>query len=195
MTEDPPHATGVAGSPLAVLVVVGTDIHPFDRLMSWLEEWYASHPDRPRLLVQHGCSRAPRLPATAGAGAAAVPYLGHVELQRVMAEALLVVSHGGPATITEARRAGHLPLVVPRDPGYGEHVDAHQQLFARRLAGAGMVRLCGSGPELAAALTTGLADPAGFRLASDLAGQAGRAQAVARVGAIVDGLVAAAKRR
>ena len=41
-----------------VLVVVGTDHHPFDRAVGWADEWAASHPDR-RVLVQYGTSRRP----------------------------------------------------------------------------------------------------------------------------------------
>ena len=140
-----------------MLVIVGTDIHPFDRLMGWLERWYAARADRPRLRVQHGSSRVPLVP-----GASA--YLAHDELTRAMREALLVVSHGGPATISEARRSGHLPIVVPRDPARAEHVDDHQLRFARRLACAGAVRLCESERAFAATLDRGLAEPAAFTL-------------------------------
>lgn len=165
-----------------VLVVVGTDVHRFDRLVGWLERWHAARPGV-RLVLQYGHSRTPALPE-------ATPFLGHEELQRAMAEATLVVSHGGPATITEARRNGHLPIVVPRDPSHDEHVDNHQQLFSRRLGAAGMVRLCESEAELLAALDEGLADPSRFVLAADPGRPDPRAEAVARVGAVIDELVA-----
>ncbi|WNM42982.1 glycosyltransferase [Micromonospora halotolerans] len=165
-----------------MLVVVGTDVHRFDRLVGWLERWHAGRPGV-RLVLQYGHSHPPALPE-------ATPFLGHEELQRAMAEATLVVSHGGPATITEARRTGHLPIVVPRDPSHDEHVDNHQQLFSRRLGAAGMVRLCESEAELVAALDEGLADPARFVLAADPDRPDPRAEAVARVGAVIDGLVA-----
>ncbi|MEU4441159.1 glycosyltransferase [Micromonospora chalcea] len=164
-----------------VLVVVGTDVHRFDRLVGWLERWHAARPEV-RLVLQYGHSRTPALPE-------ATPFLGHEELQQAMAESTLVVSHGGPATITEARRTGHLPIVVPRDPAHDEHVDNHQQLFSRRLGAAGMVRLCESEAELVAALDEGLADPSRFVLAADPGRPDPRAEAVARVGAVIDGLV------
>ena len=56
-----------------------------------------------------------------------------------MATSDVVVSHGGPATISEARAAGHLPVVVPRDPAFGEHVDDHQKRFSAWLASKGLV--------------------------------------------------------
>lgn len=170
-----------------VLVVVGTDVHRFDRLVGWLERWHAARPEV-RLVLQYGHSRTPALPE-------ATPFLGHEELQRAMAESTLVVSHGGPATITEARRTGHLPIVVPRDPAHDEHVDNHQQLFSRRLGAAGMVRLCESEAELVAALDEGLADPSRFVLAADPGRPDPRAEAVARVGAVIDDLVASRVRQ
>ena len=171
-----------------VLAVVGTDVHRFDRLVDWLERWHAGRAAEVRLVLQYGHSRASQLPEAA-------PFLGHEELQRAMAEATLVVSHGGPATITEARRNGHLPIVVPRDPGHGEHVDNHQQLFARRLGAAGMVRLCESEAELVAALAEGMADPSRFVLVADPDRPDPRAEAVARVGRVIDDLVAARARQ
>jgi UDP-N-acetylglucosamine transferase subunit ALG13 len=171
-----------------VLVVVGTDTHPFDRLTGWLERWYADRPEPPDLVVQYGRGRAPEIPG-------ATAFLDHAALRREMAEATLVVSHGGPATILEARSSGHLPIVVPRDPIFGEHVDDHQQLFAQRLGAVGMVHLCDSEEALIEALDKGLADPTRFTIAGDPHAAISRAAAVARVGSIVDELISARGRR
>jgi hypothetical protein len=45
--------------------------------------------------------------------------------------------------------------VVPRDPSRGEHVDDHQQLFARRVGAAGLVEVAETEDALVAALVTG----------------------------------------
>jgi UDP-N-acetylglucosamine transferase subunit ALG13 len=171
---------------VTVLVTVGTDVHRFDRLMDWLESWYAARPDHPTMVIQHGRSRPPAIPGGA-------PFLEHDRLTEAMARARVVVTHGGPASITEARRHGHVPLVVARDPAYKEHVDDHQMLFAARMAAAGVIRLCTSADELGAALDRGIADPASTGGGRDPA-QA-RAAAVAMVGRIVDDLVAGKRRR
>lgn len=182
-----PREPGTDGRP-RVLVAVGTDKHPFDRLVDWLREWHDEVAGEVRLTVQHGHTRADDLPD-------AVPFLGHAELQAAMAGADLVVCHGGPATILEARRHGHLPIVVPRDPTRGEHVDDHQLLFARRLGAAGLVALCESRQELLDTLAAGLADRARFTVAVDAGAADGRRAAVRRVGVIVEDLVAAAAQR
>ncbi|WP_238360317.1 glycosyltransferase [Micromonospora fiedleri] len=171
-----------------MLVAVGTDKHPFDRLVGWLREWYGEVADEVVLTVQHGHTRVEGLPD-------AVPFLGHAELQTAMAGADLVVCHGGPATILEARRHGHLPIVVPRDPSLGEHVDNHQQLFARRLGAAGLVALCETRQELRDALTAGLADPGRFTVTVDAEAAEAQRTAVRRVGMIVEELVAEAAQR
>ncbi|MEV4121463.1 glycosyltransferase [Micromonospora sp. NPDC049645] len=171
-----------------MLVAVGTDKHPFDRLVDWLEHWYAETANPVALTLQHGHTRASAVPG-------AVPFLGHAALQEAMSDADLVICHGGPATILEARRHGHLPIVVPRDPERGEHVDNHQQLFARRLGAAGMVALCETREELYHALRAGLSDPSRYLVAADPQAHRAQAAAVARVGAIVEELVARSARR
>ncbi|MEU1589904.1 glycosyltransferase [Micromonospora sp. NPDC005710] len=173
---------------LRVLVAVGTDKHPFGRLVDWLAHWHADAAGPVDLTLQHGHTRAPAVPG-------AVSFLGHAALQEAMSRADLVVCHGGPATILEARRHGHLPIVVPRDPALGEHVDNHQQLFARRLGVAGMVALCETREQLIDALDAGLNDPSRYAVTADPQAQRAQAAAVARVGAIVDELVARSARR
>jgi UDP-N-acetylglucosamine transferase subunit ALG13 len=131
------------GVPPLLLVAVGTDHHPFARLLDWVGHWSAAHPSW-QVAVQHGATPAPGYGRT-------FAYCGHEELLGLIAAADVVVTHGGPATITQARAAGHVPVVVPRQPALGEHVDDHQVLFARRLGAAGVVHLAESEAALAAA--------------------------------------------
>jgi UDP-N-acetylglucosamine transferase subunit ALG13 len=56
------------------------------------------------------------------------------ELQAQMREARIVVTHGGPASIMQALSHGKIPIVVPRQSAFGEHVDDHQVRFARKIA-------------------------------------------------------------
>jgi UDP-N-acetylglucosamine transferase subunit ALG13 len=138
-----------------VLVVVGTDHHPFDRLVSWMDRWAQRHPGV-GCFVQYGTAHAPAV-------CDGIDYLAHPDLQARMQAAGAVVSHGGPGTIMEMRAHGHSPVVVARDPVLGEHVDGHQQRFARVVAEAGVIRLVTSEDELERALDEALgaerADP------------------------------------
>lgn len=170
-----------------LFVSVGTDHHPFDRLLGWVRDWSREHPGWD-LQVQHGRSADPG----AGTGFA---FCDHDRLQELLGLADAVVSHGGPATITEARRYGHVPVVVPRDPTLGEHVDGHQQAFARRLGAAGLVHLAQTRAEFVAALDGVTAAPP--TPAERAAGLASRQlpAGVHGVGAVVEDLVRSRPRR
>ena len=141
-----------------VLVAVGTDHHPFDRVVEWVDAWLdTGRGDHVDALVQYGHSQPPKV-------ASGNALLDHDDLQDAMDRAAVVVCHGGPATITEARRHGKLPICVPRDPDRGEHVDSHQQLFARRMGAGGIVRLAETRDELWTALDAALSEPNTFRI-------------------------------
>ena len=107
-----------------LFVTVGTDYHPFDRLMRWIDEWATAQPrkETARCLVQCGTSRPPT-------SAEYRRYLGFDEIEQMLANASVVVSHGGPATIMLCHYYGLRPVVVPRRREYGEHVDNHQVDF------------------------------------------------------------------
>jgi len=132
-----------------IVVLLGTDHHPFDRLVDWADEAARRHPER-RIVVQHGETRAP----TVAEGHA---YLPHATIMQLLAEAGAAVCHGGPGTIMDARGHGHLPICVPRDPAYGEHVDAHQQRFAALADGVGVLRVVDTAEAFYAALDQTLA--------------------------------------
>jgi UDP-N-acetylglucosamine transferase subunit ALG13 len=125
---------GSAALPL-VFVTVGTDHHPFDRLVRWVDAWLSAGPaDRVRCVVQFGTSTTPSL-------AEARQYLPYDELEALMGEATAVVCHGGPGSVMAARWRGTKPIVVPRRHGRGEHVDDHQLVFSRRMAAEGEILL------------------------------------------------------
>jgi UDP-N-acetylglucosamine transferase subunit ALG13 len=125
-----------------VFVTVGTDHHPFDRLIHWMDRWLELvGPERVRCFMQTGTSARPERAPSAD-------YLPYQELQAAMEEATVVVSHGGPSTIMGARQLGLVPVVVPRRADLGEHVDNHQVTFARKLAAAGHVALAERFQEL-----------------------------------------------
>jgi UDP-N-acetylglucosamine transferase subunit ALG13 len=134
-----------------VVVMVGTDHHPFDRLVDWVDEAARVRP-AVRFVVQHGDSKAPLV-------AEGRAYLPHHEILELLASATAVVCHGGPGTIMDARGAGHVPVCVPRDPALGEHVDGHQQRFAALVHGAGVVFTADTDAALGAAVDRLLASP------------------------------------
>jgi UDP-N-acetylglucosamine transferase subunit ALG13 len=132
-----------------LLVAVGTEPRPFPRLLTWIENWSADHP-RWDLEVQHGVTPAPR-------AGHAVAYLGRNDMRRALHAAAVVVSDAEQATISQARAAGHVPVVVARDPDLGEHADDQQILLARRLGAAGLIWPAESEAGLCRAISAALA--------------------------------------
>ena len=116
-----------------VVALAGTDHHPFERMVQWMDTAAKRRSDV-RFVVQHGASTPPSV-------AVGHAFLAHDELVGLLQEASVVVCHGGPGTIMDAREAGHVPLCLPRDPRLGEHVDGHQQRFATTAERAGVVRV------------------------------------------------------
>jgi UDP-N-acetylglucosamine transferase subunit ALG13 len=140
-----------------VLGTVGTDHHPFDRLVRWIDAWALAAAPKVDCFVQTGPARAPE-------NAAWARSLPHDRLQELMSRAAAVVCHAGPGTIMDCRRAGLKPIVVPRRRFLGEVVDDHQLSFARRLAGIDHVNLVQTEGDLKDALDAVVDDPLIYRI-------------------------------
>lgn len=163
-----------------VAVFVGTDHHRFDRLLSWVVALETAGSFR--FHVQHGCTPLP-------AFLTGQPLLGATAMADLLERASAVVTHAGPGSIMDARDHGHQPIVVPRDPRHGEHVDDHQQRFGRFLARTGMVVTADDANELAHRLD------AAVQVGHTGARPVGATETLARFEALVDGLVDRTVRR
>ncbi|WP_394160216.1 glycosyltransferase [Galactobacter valiniphilus] len=138
-----------------IVVSLGTDVHPFERLLAWAEGFADHHPEV-SVLVQHGSSRAPI------GRARGVVATDRDTLLSWYRAADVVITQGGPGSILDAREAGMIPLVVPRDPALGEHVDGHQQAFVPVMVGAGHAVLVTDLTQLRALVAERLAHPERF---------------------------------
>jgi UDP-N-acetylglucosamine transferase subunit ALG13 len=125
-----------------IFVTLGTHHDPFDRLLDALS---AFDPDD--LVVQYGPGSPPRGVRHAAA------YMPFDEMQRNFDAAEGVITHAGVGSIICARRAGHVPLVVPRRHDLGEHVDDHQAELTRALEARGTVVAVWDPAELRARAT------------------------------------------
>lgn len=59
--------------------------------------------------------------------------ISYDEMDEMVREASIVITHGGPGSIFHAIQSGKVPIVVPRNPDFNEHVDNHQILFTKRI--------------------------------------------------------------
>jgi UDP-N-acetylglucosamine transferase subunit ALG13 len=164
--------------PLHLVVTLGTDHHPFARLVDWVDRWAGEHPEL-RCVVQHGTAPAPRhAEGHAMLDPAAIPDL--------MGRAAVVVGHAGPGTVLDARAAGRLPVVIPRLARHGEVVDDHQVTFGRWMDVRGMARCVDDEAGLRVHLDAALADPAAYTVAVD---DRAPAPAVTLFADLVDGIL------
>jgi UDP-N-acetylglucosamine transferase subunit ALG13 len=136
-----------------IFLTVGTDHHPFDRIVRWLDAWLAEGAeDRVRCLVQHGAS-------VPSALAPSREFLTYDEMDEAIRAAAVIISHAGPATIMMAVEAGKVPIVVPRMRALREHVDDHQVLFAQRLREERTIALADSESKFRQFVDRALANP------------------------------------
>jgi UDP-N-acetylglucosamine transferase subunit ALG13 len=169
-----------------IVVTVGTDHHPFDRLISWTNDWLRAHPEQVgRFFVQSGAvSVLPACPSS--------QFLDVERMTSVLDAADVIVCHGGPESIATAWARGLLPIVVPRLPQLGEHVDDHQLHFCLKLAELGRVWLAQTPAEFASNLSEATRDPSRLRASVPAADVDA---AVARFGQLVEELVHRSRRR
>jgi UDP-N-acetylglucosamine transferase subunit ALG13 len=111
--------------------------------------------------------------------------LSPAALRDLMSQSSVVVTHAGPATISLAQACGKRPVVVPRNPLYGEAVDDHQISFARHLAARGVVALAETEDDFHVAVDAALSQsPRTYHeMSFDIR------ETVMRIEAIVDDLV------
>ncbi len=108
-----------------IFVTVGTHEDPFDRLVLAAQELGARTDER--VVVQHGTS------AVRSPDCEAFAFASPDRIRALVAEARVVMLHGGPSTLREAMEQGVPCIVIPRDPLFGEHVDDHQLRYSRTL--------------------------------------------------------------
>ncbi len=156
--------TAAGGELPFLFVTVGTDHHPFDRLILWIDRWLAAGGrEKVRALIQVGTSVQPT-------NTEFTDYLDHDAMQGAMQDAGLVVCHGGPGTIMLAASAGIRPIVVPRVKALGEHVDDHQVAFTQRMSADGTIHLADTEEGLHALLDQALANPESTQRAAEVGG-------------------------
>jgi UDP-N-acetylglucosamine transferase subunit ALG13 len=108
-----------------VVVTLGTmDDYGFRRL---LEKLLTLLPADAEVLWQTGCTDVTGLPIDAR------PLVSAADLEAAMRAADVVIGHCGCGTALSAFTAGKLPVLVPREAAYDEHVDDHQQFLADEL--------------------------------------------------------------
>lgn len=112
-----------------IFVTVGTHEQQFDRLIKYMDELGLDE----KVFIQTGYSTyVPR-------NLKYKPMIGYEEILKYFRMASIIITHGGPGSIMLAMQQNKMPIVVPRQQRYGEHINDHQVDFTKRLEKANKV--------------------------------------------------------
>lgn len=109
-----------------IFVTVGTHEQQFNRLIECMDKWAKEHDEEVVLQTgysnyePHNC-KWKRL-------------FSYTEMAQNIADARIVITHGGPSSFIAPLQIGKIPIVVPRRKDYDEHVNNHQVNFCRQVA-------------------------------------------------------------
>lgn len=110
-----------------IFVTVGTHEQPFNRLIKKIDELKRDGIIQEDVLMQIGFSTyIPRYCEYKKL----IPYQ---EMIKNVENARIVITHGGPSSFIMPLQVGKIPVVVPRQEKYAEHVNNHQLVFANEV--------------------------------------------------------------
>ncbi len=111
-----------------ILVTVGSEQYPFDRLMEWIEVLIDYELLQDEVVVQYGtCTVLP-------AGARVYRFLKEEKFQDLIQRADMVIAHCGEGTVLLLDTLDKPYILVPRSQRFKEHVDDHQVELALALS-------------------------------------------------------------
>lgn len=111
-----------------IFVTVGTHEQPFNRLVRAIDELKENGYIREDVVIQAGFSTyEPRFCRSSRL----FPYQ---EMIKNVEDARIVITHGGPSSFIMPLQIGKIPIVVPRQKQFNEHVNDHQVDFVKAVA-------------------------------------------------------------
>lgn len=111
-----------------IFVTVGTHEQPFNRLIENVDNLKKKGVIQEEVIIQTGYSTYEPKYCT---WQKLYPYQ---EMIRLVEEARIVITHGGPSSFIMPLQIGKTPIVVPRKHEFNEHVNDHQVSFAKAVA-------------------------------------------------------------
>lgn len=106
-----------------IFVTVGTHEQQFNRLIEEVDRLKGNGFVKDEVIIQTGfCTYKPKYCTWSR-------LLTFEEMEDNIKKARIVITHGGPASFIAPLRIGKVPIVVPRQKQYGEHVNDHQMKF------------------------------------------------------------------
>ncbi|MBA5850032.1 multidrug MFS transporter [Clostridium sp. cel8] len=111
-----------------IFVTVGTHEQPFNRLLEYVDKMKEKNIIKDDIIMQIGYSTyCPKFCSWKKL----IPY---DEMWDNIKKARIIITHGGPASFIMPLQIGKIPIVIPRQHKFGEHVNDHQVEFAKVVA-------------------------------------------------------------
>ncbi len=110
-----------------VFVTVGTHEQPFNRLIQKIDQLKKDGIIEDDVFIQTGFSTyEPKYCQWS-------KLIAYQDMIQYVEDARIVITHGGPASFIMPLQIGKIPIVVPRQKRFGEHVNDHQIEFVRNV--------------------------------------------------------------
>ena len=110
-----------------IFVTAGTHEQPFDRVIKEVDRLTGAEVIKEEVFIQRGIG------SMVPINCPSAEVISYDDMFKKVAEARIVITHGGPGSIMLPLSMGKIPIVIPRRAEFNEHVDNHQVDFAKRL--------------------------------------------------------------
>lgn len=110
-----------------IFVTVGTHEQPFNRLIKEIDILKGKKIIIDDVFIQTGFSN--YIPINCKWER----FISFELMEKYSNQANLIITHGGPASFMKILNLGKIPIVVPRQVSFSEHVNNHQLDFARKV--------------------------------------------------------------
>ena len=114
-----------------IFVTVGTHEQQFNRLVQEMDRLKKENLITEQVIIQTGYSTYKPLYCEY------VEFIKFTDMEEYIKKARIVITHGGPASFLSVLEQKKVPIVVPRQSDYGEHVNNHQLDFAKKIKSRG----------------------------------------------------------
>lgn len=110
-----------------IFVTVGTHEQQFNRILEKIDQLIGEGLINEEVIIQSGFS------TYKVKNCRCESIISYSEMINNIKAARIVITHGGPATFIMPLKYGKIPIVVPRQKQFDEHVNDHQIEFAKKV--------------------------------------------------------------
>ena len=118
---------------LMILVTLGTQDKPFDRLLEAIDKEIKKKNIKEKVIVQAGYTK------YESANMEIFDLISQEDLDRLIDESSLIITHGGVGSILSAIKKGKKIIVAPRLSKYKEHTNDHQKQIVKEFSNRGYI--------------------------------------------------------